>query len=86
MTAVELMREAISQTIFQFHSPMIKTNLAIYRYALMKKCWVRYPDERPGFDEVTLTLRDIVEKNGFSRKGAIESFYVETVLPNEGEN
>ena len=54
----------------------------------MKKCWLRYPDERPGFDEVALTLRDIVEKNGFSRKGAIESFYVrvESALPHEGEN
>ena len=42
----------------------------------MKKCWVKYPDDRPGFDEVTLTLRDIVERNGFSRKGALESSYV----------
>ena len=41
----------------------------------MKKCWIKYPDDRPGFDEVTLTLRDIVEKNGFSRKGALESSY-----------
>ena len=80
------MTEAISLIIFQFHSQMIKTIMSIYRYTLMMKCWLRYPDERPGFDEVTLTLRDIVEKNGFSRKGAIESFYVETVLPSEGEN
>ena len=80
------MTEEISLIIFQFYSHMKKVIVVIYRYSLMKNCWLRYPDERPGFDEVTLTLRDIVEKNGFSRKGALESFYVESVLPNEGEN
>ena len=52
----------------------------------MKKCWLKYPDERPNFDEVTLTLRDIVEKNGFSRKGNIESSYVECAQPQDGDN
>ena len=82
------MTEETSLIIFEFHSQLNKVFMVIYRYALMKKCWLRYPGERPGFDEVTLNLRDIVEKNGFSRKGAIESFYVhvESVLPHEGEN
>lgn len=54
------------------------TNVLRFRYELMEKCWIRHPDERPGFDEVTLALRDIVERNGFSRKGALESSYVES--------
>ena len=42
----------------------------------MKKCWLQCPDDRPGFDAVTIKLRDIVDKHGFSRKGALENSYV----------
>ena len=64
-----------------------QTSFYIFRYALMKSCWVVRPKDRPSFKDVVVSIRDLLYPHGEDESDqGIESDIEETSFSRPGKH